>query len=218
MRGRWCCPEPRSHGGGKDTDVEEARRALWRWSGPEGMTARSGSVKSASVCVRTWAHVHVCTHTCRCMWQVRVSTCPCVRACPLFLTLSAESTQKQGSLSDKEHTCAQSFHTCMYTHMWMHVVGTCVSTCPCVHACTLFLSSESTQKQGSLSDKEHACAQSFYTCMYTHVWMHVVGTCVSTCPYVHACTLFLSAESTQKQGSLSDKAHTCAQSLGRSLK
>ena len=22
VRGRWCCPEPRSHRGGKDTDVE----------------------------------------------------------------------------------------------------------------------------------------------------------------------------------------------------
>ena len=71
---------------------KEARRALWRWSGPEGMTARLGSVKSASVCVcvcalgHTYMYVHtradacgryVCEHVpmCACMHTVSNSVC-----------------------------------------------------------------------------------------------------------------------------------------------
>lgn len=84
---------------------KEARRALWRWSRPGGMTARSGYVKSASVCVRALGHTYMYVHT-------HVDACgeymyehmPCVHACILLLTLSAESSQKQGSLSNKEHT------------------------------------------------------------------------------------------------------------------
>ena len=101
VRGCWLCPEPGSHRGGKDMDVEGGEESPLEMEQTGRDDCKVGICEVCiCVCARTWAHVHVCAHTCGSMCEHM----PRVHACILLLTLSAESSQKQGSLSDKEHT------------------------------------------------------------------------------------------------------------------
>lgn len=90
VRGHWCCPKPRSHGEEQDTDVEGGKKEspLEMEGGPEGMTARLGSVRYLCACAL--GHTRTCMYTragacgkgtrehvpmCACMHTVSNSVC-----------------------------------------------------------------------------------------------------------------------------------------------